>query len=71
MKIIQLYKDGRMILATDGIMYVDGRYNRANIKREVLARNKRFAANFPHKIADSFAVYRDRIGGPIGNIITL
>lgn len=33
MKILQLFKDGKQIIATDGIMYVDGRLNPANIKR--------------------------------------
>ena len=71
MKTLQLFKDGKQIMASDGIMYVDGRFNLSNIKQEVIARNKRYAANFPHKIADSFAVYRGRIGSQLGNIINL
>jgi len=65
MKILQLFKDGKEIIATDGIMYVDGRFNTDNIRFAVRERNKRFAANFPHKIADSFAIYTNRIGGQI------
>lgn len=71
MKKLQLFRQGKEILATDGIMNVDGRLNIHNIKNEVSERNKRFAKNFPHKIADSFAIYQNRIGGKIGNIITL
>lgn len=65
MKTIQLFKDGKELLGSDGIMYIDGRYNLTSIKSEVRKRNQRYARNFPHKIADSFAIYRDRIGGPI------
>lgn len=71
MKIIQLFKDGKQIIASDGVMYVDGRFNAASIYREVRARNNRFAVNFPHKIADQYAVYSGRIGsnlGPLNNI---
>ncbi len=71
MKILQLYKEGKQIIATDGIMNVDGRLNISSIKREVIDRNKRFEANFPHKIADSFAVYRGRIGSSLSSIIKL
>ena len=71
MKILQLYKDGKEIIASDGIMYIDGRLNLSNIKRAVIERNKRFAVNFPHKIVDSFAVYQNRIGGNLGSIVTL
>lgn len=62
MKTIQLFRDGKEIIASDGIMYVDGRYNLQSIKREVIKRNASFAKNFPHKIADSFAVYVNGVG---------
>jgi|VirMetMinimDraft_7_1064189.scaffolds.fasta_scaffold217631_1 hypothetical protein len=71
MKILQLFKDNSEILATDGIMYVDGRLNTYNIIQAVKERNKRYAANFPHKIADSFAIYTGRIGGNIGRKYSL
>lgn len=71
MKTLQLFKAGKEIIATDGIMHVDGRFNISSIKREVTARNKRFEANFPHKLADSFAVYQSRIGSKLSSIITL
>lgn len=71
MKTLQLFKDGKEILASDGIMYVDGRLNLANIKLAVISRNKRFAKNFPHKIADSFAIYHNRIGGTMYNHTTI
>lgn len=63
MKILQLYKDGKEILASDGIMYVDGRLNLSNIIEKVKERNDQFAKNFPHRIADSFSIYLNRIGG--------
>lgn len=65
MKTIQLFKDGKEIIASDGIMYVDGRYNLNSIRREVIARNGRYAKNFPHKLADSFAIYSGRIGSKL------
>lgn len=71
MKTIQLFKDGKQILASDGILYVDGRYNAESVMREVVNRNKRFAKNFPHKVADSFAVYSGRIGSPLGKLTTI
>ncbi len=64
MKTIQLFKDGAEILASDGIMKVDGRLSKASIYREVRARNNRFAANFPHKVATSYAFYSN---GKIGS----
>lgn len=50
----QLYANGIKLLATDGQIYIDGRYNIAGAKRVVIERNKTFAKNFPHKIADAF-----------------
>lgn len=71
MKKIQLFRDGKEIIASDGIMYVDGRYNLHNIINAVRERNKSFAANFPHKIADSFAIYSGRIGSNLSKKYSL
>ena len=68
---LQLFKDGDEILASDGIMYVDGRFNKYSIIKAVRERNRRYAANFPHKIADSFAIYNGRIGGTMGRKINI
>lgn len=68
MKTLQLFKDGKQLLGSDGIMYVDGRLNNASIYREVRARNNRFAKNFPHKIADQYAIY---VGGLKGSLSQL
>ena len=71
MKTIQLFREGKQMIATDGIMKVDGRFNAASIYREVRARNNRFAVNFPHKVADQYAVYRGDLKsslGPLNNI---
>jgi len=59
MKKLQLFKENNEILGSDGIMYVDGRLAIRNIKKEVQERNKRMV-NFPHVIADSFAIYLTR-----------
>ena len=64
-KYIQLYRDNIQILATDGIMKVDGRFNNSTIWREVRKRNISFSYNFPHKIATSYAIYQNRIGSPL------
>lgn len=71
MKTLQLFKDGKEIIASDGIMYVDGRFNLTSIKREVIKRNASFAKNFPHKVADSFAIYSGRIGSNLSNRYSL
>jgi len=56
-RLLQLFdEEGKEILASDGIMYVDGRYNMNNVIEAVKERNKRMK-NFPHKIAYSFAIY--------------
>ncbi len=68
MKTIQLFKDGKQMMATDGIMKVDGRFNAASIYREVRARNNRFAVNFPHKVADQYAVYRNGLNSSLGQL---
>jgi len=68
MKTIQLFREGKEIIASDGIMYVDGRLNAASIYREVRARNNRFAKNFPHKIADQYAVYNGGLRGTLGQL---
>ena len=65
MKTLQLFRDGSEIIASDGIMYVDGRLNINNVIAQVKKRNERYKANFPHKVADQFAIYTGRIGGSI------
>lgn len=64
---LQLFVDGSEILGSDGIMYVDGRFNMCSIVLAVKERNKRMV-NFPPKVCDSFAMYNGRT---IGTIITL
>jgi len=64
-KYIQLYKDGKQMLGSDGIMLVDGRLNNSSIYRQVRQRNNSYAKNFPHKIADSYAIYNGRIGSSL------
>lgn len=72
MKKLQLFRQGVPIIATDGVMNVDGRYGLNRTIKAVQDRNNRFSKNFPHKVADSFAVYTTgRIGGPLSKIINL
>lgn len=68
MKYLQLYKDGKQLLGSDGIMSVDGRYSNSTIYCKVRERNNKFAANFPHKVADQYAIYNGRIGGTLGRV---
>ena len=71
MKLLQLYRNGKEILATDGIMHVDGRLSIANTIEKVKQRNCSYKTNFPHKVADSFAIYSNRIGGAQSRIFNL
>jgi hypothetical protein len=64
MKTLQLFWEGKEMIASDGIMYVDGRFGLNRIKSEVMNRNIRMTKNFPHMVCDSFAVYN---GGQIRN----
>lgn len=65
MKTLQLFKDGKELLGSDSCMYVDGRFNMSSIVNAVKERNEHFAKNFPHKTADSFAIYQGRIGSSL------
>jgi len=65
MKTIQLFRDGKEILGSDGIVYADGRFNWASIVRTVRQKNDSMKTNFPHKVADRFAVYSDGIGSAL------
>ena len=56
--ILQLYKNNQAMIATDGVMCVDGRYTIENIKAQVRERNKSLKKNFPHKLVDSFTIYK-------------
>jgi len=57
--ILQLFINDKEIIASDGIMHVDGRFNIYSIANAVRERNKRFTKNFPHKVCDGFAMYKN------------
>ena len=59
MNTIQLVRNGIQIIATDGQMYIDGRWNLSSIKNAVMQRNNRFRLNFPHKVATAF-IYKGK-----------
>lgn len=71
MKILQLYRDTTEIIASDGIMYVDGRLSLDNIKQAVIERNKTYVKNFPHKVCNGFTIYQNRIGGAQSRLYSL
>lgn len=52
--VLQLTKDSKDIIATDGRLWVDGRNSLNAIYKSVLERNDSFKKNFPHKIATGF-----------------
>ena len=54
MQKIALTKNGKEILGSDGIMFIDGRKTITNQIEEVKKRNKSLIKNFPHKVADGF-----------------
>ncbi len=66
MKTLQLYREGQEIMASDGIMYTEMK-SKVGIAQDVRERNKSFEKNFPHKVADEFAIYRDRVGSKLYN----
>ena len=50
--IIQLYKKENIndqILASDGLLYIDGRLSKINISKKIELRNESMKKNFPHK----------------------
>lgn len=65
---LQLFRNGKEIIASDGVMYVDGRLSLLNIIKEVHSRNERMK-NFPHKIANAFAICNK--GNIYGTVINL
>lgn len=70
--IIQLFTNGKMLLGSDGLLNVDGRFNSQSIRQAVQDRNKRYIKNFPHKVSDSYATFKGgQIRNGINNIIKL
>lgn len=65
---IILYREGKPLLGSDGIYFVDGRFNNESIKEEVRKLNNNRKKNFPHRMADAFAKVNGR---SIGKIINL
>ncbi len=61
MKKIRLINNKQDILGSDGILYLDGRWNMDSIFEFIRARNYRMKKNFPHKLAHKFYFVNDRI----------
>jgi len=70
LKILQLYRGGKEMLGSDGVMYTDKTTTPSMIE-DVKARNNNFRKNFPHKLAEEFAVYQGRIGTALGKRIKI
>jgi len=71
MKYIQLYRNGQEMIASDGVMKVDGRFNTESIKDAVRSRNANMEKNFPNSVATSFAICTGRMWSNPGKQITL
>lgn len=60
--IIQLYQQAdpkTPIIASDGLLHVDGRLNRQNILLAIEERNRKFKKHFPHKMAAAkFTIFK-------------
>ena len=59
------------MIASDGVMKVDGRFNTESIREAVQARNKNVETNFPHEVATSFAVCTGRMWSNPGKQVTV
>lgn len=59
------------MIASDGVMKVDGRFNSESIKGAVKSRNDSYRKNFPHLVATSFAVCTGRMWSNPGKQMTL
>ena len=58
--IVVLTINGKDILGSDGVMYIDGRKNLYGQIMEVKERNKSYAKNFPHKVCNGFYKVNDQ-----------
>ncbi len=56
---LQLFINDNPILGSDGVLNVDGRFNIYSVANAVRERNKRFEKNFPHKVCDGFARFKN------------
>ena len=65
-----LRRNGKDLMGSDQLIYIDGRLNVSNAIRTVKERNERYKKNFPHKVADSFYFVDDRLNAK-SKIITL
>jgi hypothetical protein len=61
---------GEELLGSDGLMFIDGRYNLGSQINAVKQRNERFKKNFPHKVADGFYIVDERLN-QVGEIINI
>ena len=65
MQTIQLFKDNKQILGSDGVMKTNQNISLMKLTNLVVERNKRYEKNFKHLICNSFAVYSDKIGSKL------
>ena len=70
LKILQLFREEKEMLGSDGVMYTD-KTTIPGMIEDVKARNNNYRKNFPHKLADEFAMYQGRIGTTLGKRIKI
>jgi len=70
MKYIQLMKNGKTILGSDGVMLIDGRLSIRSTYIKIHERNRSFSKNFPHKLADQF-YFTDKRWNKISSIFNI
>ena len=58
---ILLFRNNKPILGSTGFMNIDGRFNRSSIRQTILDRNKRVVKNFPHGVADAYAICDNKL----------
>ena len=65
---ILLFRNNKPILGSTGFMNIDGRFNRSSIRQTIIDRNKRVVKNFPHEVADAYAICDERLNYKNENI---
>ena len=68
---ILLFRNNQRIIGGAGFMNVDGRYNQYSIRQTIIDRNKRVIKNFPHEVADAYAICDNKLNYNDNNIKTL
>lgn len=68
MKKVILRREGRDLVGSYQLAYIDGRFNLQSTINYLLDRNKRFEKNLPHIMADEFYFVDERLKRTSDNI---